>query len=155
MDFHLRERKDSDQEFVKALFCRIRVIELKAETWPEQLKDQITSMQFEAFEKAMTDEYPGIQGHILMVDSERIGWYQQEESEKVINAISLFILPEYQGNGIGSKLLRNVINDSKIKRKPVYFEVEKVNPAFNLYKRLGFKVHGENELKYFMNYTPD
>jgi len=105
MDFCLREREENDLEFVKALFCRVRVIELKAEAWPEQMKDQITSMQFDAFELAMADEYPNLTGSILLVDSERIGWYQEEETEKNIQAISLFILPEFQGKGIGSKLL--------------------------------------------------
>ena len=40
-------------------------------------------------------------------------------------------------------------------RKPVRIHVERANRAINLYRRLGFREVGENELYYLMEWSTD
>jgi hypothetical protein len=71
-----------------------------------------------------------------------------------IRIINISLLPAFHGNGIGTKIIRDVIADADIKKKHVCLEVDKINPAFNLYKRLGFEIITQDEIKYSMRYIP-
>ena len=61
-----------------------------------------------------------------------------------------YVAAEYQNQGIGTQILRDLISEARRKSKSVSLGVLKNNPARRLYERTGFKVMGENEYKYFM-----
>lgn len=52
--------------------------------------------------------------------------------------------PEAQGQGFGTQAIEHVINQARAAGKPVRLQVLKVNPAQQLYLRLGFRIMGEN-----------
>ena len=52
----------------------------------------------------------------------------------------IYLLPEFQGRGIGSALLDRLIAESEEARLPIHLRLLKVNPALSLYERKGFKV---------------
>ena len=63
--------------------------------------------------------------------------------------------PEYQNTGIGTQLLNEVIQNSRLKNRPVYLET---STAKNLpwYKKVGFQVYQELDLTYklfFLKYS--
>ena len=60
------------------------------------------------------------------------------------------ILPTHQRRGLGSQLIRRVIDKAFEKGIPVKLNVLKSNPAKALYERLGFQVTGDDEYRYFM-----
>jgi ribosomal protein S18 acetylase RimI-like enzyme len=72
-------------------------------------------------------------------------WVNEHEAETVL--VSIRLLPRFQNKGIGTKIIREILDSSK---NPVRLQVLKVNPALNLYKRLGFKVFAENETHFSM-----
>lgn len=55
--------------------------------------------------------------------------------------------PEHQSEGIGSDLLKEIIQDSKYKERPVYLETSTLK---NLpwYKKFGFQIYNELDLTY-------
>jgi len=55
--------------------------------------------------------------------------------------------PEYQNEGIGSNLLKEIIEDSKQKNRPIYLETSTLK---NLpwYKKFGFYIYHELDLSY-------
>ena len=55
--------------------------------------------------------------------------------------------PIYQGSGIGSKLLREIIEESEMEDRPIYLETSTMK---NLpwYKKLGFEVYDKLNLSY-------
>ena len=50
----------------------------------------------------------------------------------------LYLLPAYQNQGIGSAILRGVIEDAQAARTPLRLTVLEVNPARRFYERHGF-----------------
>lgn len=62
------------------------------------------------------------------------------------------ILPEHQGKGIGSKVLRQVIKEESSAGYSVHLEVETKNDqALGLYKAVGFKVvHSQDYYTYLL-----
>lgn len=63
-----------------------------------------------------------------------------------VNVKQLFILPEYQGRGIGKACMLEVIREASAHRLPVRLQVLKVNPrALAFYRRLGFQDIAETD----------
>jgi ribosomal protein S18 acetylase RimI-like enzyme len=60
--------------------------------------------------------------------------------EEGIPELSIALLPEYRGKGLGSFMLETLIDKIKGKYKALSLSVNEANPAVNLYKRFGFKV---------------
>lgn len=67
-----------------------------------------------------------------------------------LELVRLYLLPHAQNKGIGSLLVRRLLDEGREARQPVRLRVLKVNPAKDLYRRLGFRITGENETHYEM-----
>ena len=66
-------------------------------------------------------------------------------------AISLY--KEYRGKGIGTNLMKNMLNLLKNKEyQKVSLSVQKINYAAEMYLKLGFKIVKENNEEYIMEY---
>ena len=86
---------------------------------------------------------------IILYENEEIGFYQGELINKSTYYIeNICIIPEYQGKGIGTKILKDVIE--KYKNCNIEIQYFKSNPVGNLYKKLGFKIYDETEFHYKM-----
>jgi ribosomal protein S18 acetylase RimI-like enzyme len=59
----------------------------------------------------------------------------------------LFVLPEYQGKGVGTACMRLVLEDATGRRLPVRLQVLKVNQRpIGFYRRLGFHDAGADNI---------
>lgn len=87
--------------------------------------------------------------YIIMFNNERIGFYQgQLVNERTYYIENICIIPEYQGKGIGTEILKSVLNEYSDKNIEIqYF---KQNTVGNLYKKLEFEPNGETEFHYQM-----
>lgn len=78
-------------------------------------------------------------------------WVQERVEELFL--VSLEILPQFQRRGIGTAVIRALIERGREEHKPVALQVLKVNlEARDLYQRLGFGVTGENDTHYIMSW---
>lgn len=77
--------------------------------------------------------------------------YGNVDDETPSFAISLY--KEYRGMGIGTALMKVMISEL-IKRgyKQASLSVQKENYAVDMYKKIGFKITGENDEEYIMIY---
>jgi orotate phosphoribosyltransferase len=87
---------------------------------------------------------------IIMCDGKDIGMLSVEEREQDVFLSSIEIHPDYQGKGIGTAIIKRMIADSAKKTKTVHLQVLKVNPAKELYERLGFIVAEETTTHFRM-----
>lgn len=88
---------------------------------------------------------------IITFDNEDIGALslEQQDSKWYINKIQ--IIPTYQYKGIGTKIIQDILQSAQGNDSVVSLKILKVNPAQNLYKRLGFSFIGETPTHYLMN----
>ena len=84
--------------------------------------------------------------YIIYYEGIRVGFYTIKEYIEYIEIENICILKEYQGLGIGTKVLKDIL-DAKKDIKLQYF---KDNPVYKLYEKLGFVVDGENDNHYTM-----
>lgn len=82
------------------------------------------------------------------VDIGLFTFYYDDKGEGCIDTFA--ILPEYQGKGIGTQILTNILEKNKDVR--MYLKTYKENPARNLYQRVGFRKYEETETHWLMEW---
>lgn len=75
---------------------------------------------------------------MIQIDGQAIGYFCLQEGDDERYLSNLQISPDWQGQGIGSAVLRTILSTSK--SKPVKLMTFTDNPAMQLYERLGFEV---------------
>jgi ribosomal protein S18 acetylase RimI-like enzyme len=78
--------------------------------------------------------------NIVEIDLHKVGVMRVDEHPTHMHIDQLFLLPEYQNRGIGTKLVQDVLRSAQVKNLSVKLWVFQVNPARRLYQRLGFQV---------------
>jgi ribosomal protein S18 acetylase RimI-like enzyme len=76
---------------------------------------------------------------LIMIDDQRVGMVQLSESDSHLEIGEIQVHPEYQGTGIGTRLLCDVIDRAKRQGTDVVLSTGLMNlRAARLYRRLGF-----------------
>ena len=97
-----------------------------------------------------TENFDPDTDQVIVLDEKDIGVISIEEKEDEIFLSKIYILPEYQGRGIGTQLINYLLEVAFNSGLPVTLRVLKTNPAKLLYERLGFVEVGETETEYLM-----
>lgn len=73
----------------------------------------------------------------------------------VTHIIDILILPEFQGQKLGSTIIKDLIYQGRNSQLLLKLGVYKVNTrAKSLYERLGFETFGETDTHYLMQLKP-
>lgn len=89
---------------------------------------------------------------IIIVDGTDVGELSLEERAGGIYLAGIYILPSYQGKGLGTAILQELIEHAQAQKLALRLQVLRVNPARGLYERLGFRIVAENETHYQMTF---
>ena len=92
---------------------------------------------------------------IILLCGTPVGLLKVVRSEDNWDLVQIQILPEKQGGGLGSIILKKLLADADEVGVSVSLSVLRANPARRLYERLGFRIVGENEHAYDMRYGCD
>jgi ribosomal protein S18 acetylase RimI-like enzyme len=92
---------------------------------------------------------------IVTVAGDDVGWLQTTPAKDAVFVEQLYVEGHFQRQGIGSRVMRAVIDEAMRERKAVILGVMKINPARRLYERLGFSVTHEDQHKVYMRREPD
>ena len=109
------------------------------------------SAQIERFERTTKPE----EHQILEVNGSPIGCVLIKVESDYIRLVRIYLLPEYQNQGIGSDFLKYLFRKADSCGLPVRLQVLKVNRAADLYKRLGFASIDETETHYILERQPN
>jgi GNAT superfamily N-acetyltransferase len=95
-----------------------------------------------------------LQSRIIEVDGRGAGLLRVDVLPTHIHLDQIFLLPEFQGKGVGTMLLEQVMLQAATLHLPLRLWVLRVNPARNLYERLGFTVLDQTPASLFLEYPP-
>lgn len=131
-----RESTEEDFDFVFGLN------KTNMRKYVEEIRGWDENFEREDMKKKFT---PGVD-KIIQVGGIDAGILRVLESYDSIKLDHIELLPEFQGKGIGKRIIKDLIS----KGKPVNLQVLKQNPAVKLYQELGFEITEETDLKYKM-----
>jgi ribosomal protein S18 acetylase RimI-like enzyme len=92
----------------------------------------------------------GLNHEIILCNNVTCGYCSFEKTDRSLILSELVILPKFQNRGIGSKFLKEKIEEAKTKMIPVKLQVLKANRAADLYEKLGFVKIDETKTHYKM-----
>ena len=92
---------------------------------------------------------------IIQADGADVGWLQTVLSKSEHMLGQIFVDAPFQRKGIGTEVLRRILEEASARALPVRLAVVKFNPSRRLYERLGFRVTHEDERKVYMTREPD
>lgn len=137
MTFKFIQASDNDREYL---------LSLRQLTMIEHFEKSGQFLSQKEHEFRLNDAYDC--AFVIHFDNERMGALKYQETLSFIDIMQLQIHPDFQGQGLGTKIVQSLIE--KAGEKYVTLTVLKDNPAFKLYQRLGFVVTGEDEFEYCM-----
>ena len=153
----LRPMTEHDYPFLRTLYASTREAELVPLGWSDAQQQQFLAMQFEAQHRHYQQHYPDASFDLIEYDGTAIGRLYLEEWADQWRVIDIALLPAYCGQGIGSRLLQEVMQRAATGGKAVSIHVERHNPALRLYQRLGFvqvEEHGIYDLMVWQQKHP-
>jgi len=151
-DISLRPLQELDLPFLYHVYASTREEELSVVPWSAEQKTDFLRMQFEAQHAYYQEQFPGASYDIVVVNGKSAGRLYVDRRRDEIRIIDIALLPEYRGQGTGSKLLQVVLQEARSLEIPVRIHVESNNPAMNLYQRLGFRMIEEQGVYHLLEY---
>lgn len=150
----LRRATEDDYPFLRLLYGSTREEEMRHFPFSEEQKGAFLDQQFAAQYEHYRIHYPTCERNIIETNGEAIGRLWIDEWTDQIRLVDIALLPRWRGSGIGTSLLREVLERGARSGKPVTIHVEGFNPALRLYERLGFEKVDTNGVYFLMRWTP-
>lgn len=93
--------------------------------------------------------------YIVIVNDDPVGTLSLHElPNNILRFGEFYLLDSFRNKGIGSNVMKLVLDKADESLQKVILEYLKWNPVGSLYKRHGFSVVSENEIHYFMERKP-
>jgi ribosomal protein S18 acetylase RimI-like enzyme len=141
MNYNIIKANDNDIDYVKK--AKLYNIFAFAHDLPEDEIIKINNYVNSDIPKII-EEYK-----LIVLDNRIIGCYLVVNKDDGIMLDEIFIDDEFRNKGIGSSIISKILKLNNI----VYLWVYKENiNAIRLYKKFGFKVIEETEIRYYMKY---
>jgi len=145
---------DEDLEFLYKLYASTRAEEMAITGWNEEQKEEFLRMQFNLQHKQYMQSYKNATFEIILYNKAPAGRLYVDRRKDEMRIIDIALLPEFRRQGIGSKIMKDLIADADKKNLPLSLHMEHNNPAVSLYQRLGFEIKGDTGVYFFMERPP-
>jgi ribosomal protein S18 acetylase RimI-like enzyme len=122
--------------------------------WDDAQKDAFLRMQFDAQDAWWQENYVGAAFDVILVDGKPAGRLYVHRGRSEIRIVDIALLPDHRGNGVGTRLLEELLAEGDAGAKSVTIHVERMNPALSLYQRLGFSVAEDKGVYLFLERPP-
>lgn len=152
---YLRRCQASDDAFLYAVFATTWASEVAA--LPNQnLARHVLRIQHIAQERRFASRYPDHERFVVVEDGESVGRLYVTQQGPVLHVVDLTLLPEFRERGIGTRLLRDLLEQATQDGRTVTLRVGRTNHrAADLYAALGFRLVAVDDLDNFFEWTPD
>lgn len=138
----------ADQPLLLRLFVEQRAGIFAAAGLDEQQVEAMLRSQFQFRSHSYTQQHPAAEDRILVTSTgERIGRILINWTGESARLIDIAILQSHQGNGIGTSILHQCLDEADQRGCSLRLTVDRGNPAERLYARMGFTPIGETPLQ--------
>ena len=143
----LRRATEQDRSFVEAIYFETQ----------RPIIEELFGWRGDEFESAnfRNKFYHEQDSSIIIVDGEAVGWLAVQRDRKKIHLDGIYLTAFVQNRGIGTSILRLLMEEAKAARLPLILSAAKINRAVKLYERLGFTTTHSDEFKVLMTFLGD
>ena len=138
-----RAAKDVDRVFLFEVYASSREEELRLAPWTIEEKRGFLTQQFEAQDHHYRTYYEGAEFLVIQVDGRDAGRLYVHRVPGELLVIDIALLPIEQRQGVGTRILADLVSEADRDGRTMSLHVEHNNQARRLYDRLGFRVSGD------------
>jgi len=143
----LRPAQPEDEAFLAAVYGSTREQEMAMVPWDAAQREAFILSQFRAQRTHYQSEYPQARDSIIMLNTglsrlsggQPIGRIYIDRRECEIRIMDFTLLPAFRGQGIGTPILRRVMDEAAQTGKNVSINLDAFSTSHRLFERLGFK----------------
>jgi len=145
---------DADLPFLARLYASTRAEELAPVPWSEAEKAAFCESQFRAQHAHYQAHYRGADFLVIVRAGAPAGRLYLASWAREHRLIDIALLPAERGRGLGTALMRDLMDEAAAAGKALSIHVEQFNPAMRLYRRLGFLGVEEQGVYELLRWTP-
>ena len=137
----LRVASDNDRNFVEEVY-------FETQRW---LIERLFGWRGDDLEKRkFAQVYDQANSRIISTDGVDVGWLTVVRNEDAWELEGIYLRVSHQRKGLGTDLIRQLLDDATLASVPLRLSTAKINPARYLYARMGFQEVYEDEFKVYM-----
>jgi ribosomal protein S18 acetylase RimI-like enzyme len=137
----LRAVTENDDHFLLSVYASTRADELSQAEWAEGQKEMFLRWQFDLQRREYDGRFPDAAYNVILVDQQPAGRIWVGSDDEQIRLLDIALLPEFQNRGVGTSLLRRLIDQAAQAGKVLRHMVFVLNNnAERFYERLGFTI---------------
>jgi GNAT superfamily N-acetyltransferase len=150
---YLRPCAASDDPFLYAVFATTWQSEVAA--LPNQnLAQHVLRIQHIAQERRFESRYPGYERFVVLSGDAPAGRLYVFDKGPTIHVVDLTLMPEHRSQGLGSQILRDLLEVAAEQGKSVTVRVSRRNrEATDLATGLGFRLVNVDDLDHYFEWT--
>lgn len=150
----LRPVGPEDHEFLLAVYATTRDDEMALVPWTDEQREAFVRWQFDAQQEHYAKHYPDGKHDIIVSDGRQVGRLFVARLDHEIRIVDITVLPAERNAGIGSYLLKQLLDEADRTGKITRIYVENFNPSLALFKKLGFSPTEEDAVYLLMQRNP-
>ena len=151
----LRPITKEDDPFLLQVYDSTRADELGQVEWAEGQKEMFVRWQFDLQRREYDARFPDARYEVILVDGQPAGRIWVGADKEQIRLLDIGLLPGFQKRGVGTLLLRRLIEEAGSEGKPLRHMVFVLNnDGHRFYERLGFVVIEDLGAYKHMEYRP-
>ena len=134
----LRPVEPADEPFLVELYAGTRAEEMALVPWSNEEKNTFVLHQFNAQQQHYQKVYPDANHDIILSSDRKVGQLYVARLPTEIRIIDITVAAPERNSGIGTHLLKGLMEESRRTSKPLRIYIESFNPSARLFERLGF-----------------
>ena len=150
----LRPATAADGLFLRDLYGQTRAGELALTGWSAEQQRAFVEMQFAAQDADYRARFPQASFDVVVHDGTPVGRLYVDRRADAVHVLDILITSEHRGRGVGTMLMRSVLDEAATSDRDATLYVEPGSPAHAWYQRLGFVAPDEPQgLHLFMRWS--
>ena len=151
----LRAVGPDDYAFLLEVYASTRADEMALVPWNDDQRQAFVKMQFAGQQEHYQKTYPSANHQIILSSGRPVGRLYVARLEQEIRIVDITLLPPERNAGIGSFLLRVLVDEAGRVGKVVRIYVEDLNPSLRLFERLNFKALEQHGIHLLLEWSPN
>ena len=149
------EHLPDDGGFLLSVYASTRRPELAGLGWSEKEADAFIGMQFDAQTRHYRQSFPHATYSVICVDGERAGRLIVNRADNEIVIVNITLLPEFRRLGLGSGLVRRLLDEADAGHLRIRIHVRQDSNARRFWERAGFAAQGDDGVYVAMERAPE
>jgi RimJ/RimL family protein N-acetyltransferase len=155
MSISFRPVEQDDEAFLLKVYASTRSDELALVPWTEAQREAFVKMQLTAQHQHYRAQYPDADHQLILLNDRPVGRLYVARLDKEIRIVDIALLTEARGRGLGTSIIKDLMDAAAREGKPLRIYVENFNRGLRLFERLGFSQVGAQDFYLLMQWQPE